>query len=92
MPVPSDQVAGMIGPMRDQLAQAEQDGAGDAAPDDLAEARAALDQMEAIAADCADLGEFSQVLSRDGWWQRFTDPYTRALVAAGEKKYGLGHH
>lgn len=90
MAVAPDQVATMIGPMRDQLAQAEHDGAGDAAPDDIAEARSVLDQMEAIGADCADLGEFSQVLSRDGWWQRFTDPYTRALVAAGEQKYGGG--
>ncbi|MBM3672991.1 MAG: hypothetical protein FJW86_12540 [Actinobacteria bacterium] len=88
MPVPPDQIATMLGPMRDQLAQAEADGAADAAPTDFADARAALDQMEALAAESADMGEWSQVLARDGWWQRFTDPYTRALVAVGEKKYG----
>ena len=34
MPVPSDQVDTMLGPLREQLAQADRDGATDAAPTD----------------------------------------------------------
>jgi hypothetical protein len=78
MPVPADQIAAMLGPMRDQLAQAERDGAAEVAAVDLAAATQALD----------DMGAWSTQLAADNAWLRFTEPFTRALSKVGQAKHG----
>jgi hypothetical protein len=76
--------------MRDQLQQAIAAGAAETAPEDVAAAAAALDHMEALAEGCVDVGAWSTQLAVQNLWATFTEPFTRALGAAGAARYG-GH-
>ncbi|MFL6156448.1 MAG: hypothetical protein ACJ72D_10170 [Marmoricola sp.] len=49
---------------------------------DVDEMAAALAAMEALADQLSDVGEFSTRLANDGYYTRFTDAYSRAMIAA----------
>jgi hypothetical protein len=70
----------MLGPFRDMLADVRSKGSAGADVDEMA---AALDAMEALAGQLSDAGEFSTTLANGGYYTRFTDAYTRVMLAAG---------
>lgn len=67
----------MLGTFRDLLAQTS----GSTGPD-VDEMAAALADMEALSQEMSDVGEFSAKLAGGGYYQRFTDAYTRVMTAA----------
>ena len=69
----------MLGTFRDLLADVQGKGISGA---DVDEMTAALAAMDDLAASMSDVGEFSMKLANDGYYQRFTDAYTRAMLAA----------
>lgn len=71
--------AAMLGTFRDLLADAQGKGMTGADVDEMA---AALAAMDGLAASMNDVGEFSMTLANDGYYTRFTDAYTRAMLAA----------
>ena len=69
----------MLGTFRDLLTDAQGKGMTGA---DVDEMTAALAAMDGLAASMSDVGEFSMKLANDGYYTRFTDAYTRAMLAA----------
>jgi hypothetical protein len=67
----------ILGTFRDLLAQTS----GSTGPD-ADEMAAALADMESLSLQMSDVGEFSAKLAGDGYYQRFTDAYTRVMTAA----------
>ena len=72
-------VDAMLGTFRDLLTGAK--AAGSTGPD-VDEMAAALASMEALSQEMNDVGEFSAKLAGGGYYQRFTDAYTRVMTAA----------
>jgi predicted NBD/HSP70 family sugar kinase len=70
----------MLGTFRDLLADVRGKGLDGA---DVEEMAAALSEMESLAARLSDVGEFSTTLANGGYYTRFTDAYTRVMIAAG---------
>jgi hypothetical protein len=70
----------MLGTFRDLLSGARSDGLTGA---DIEQMATALAAMESLATQVADVGEFSTTLANGGYYTRFTDAYTRAMIAAG---------
>src|SRR3954465_7100651 len=68
----------MLGTFRDLLADVQSKGIAGA---DVDEMSAALGAMDSLAASMNDVGEFSMQLANDGYYTRFTDAYTRAMLA-----------
>lgn len=79
MAVDPAMVDAMLGTFRDLLAGART--AGSTGPD-VDEMAAALASMEALSQEMSDVGEFSARLAGGGYYQRFTDAYTRVMTAA----------
>ncbi|MEO6605181.1 MAG: hypothetical protein ABIN55_06175, partial [Aeromicrobium sp.] len=67
----------ILGTFRDLLAQ----NSGSSGPD-VDEMAAALADMEALSQEMSDVGQFSTKLANGGYYQRFTDAYTRVMTAA----------
>ncbi|MDX6234702.1 MAG: hypothetical protein QOH68_3820 [Nocardioidaceae bacterium] len=72
-------VDAMLGTFRDLLTGAK---AGGSTGQDVDEMAAALASMEALSQEMSDVGEFSAKLAGGGYYQRFTDAYTRVMTAA----------
>jgi hypothetical protein len=72
-------VDAMLGTFRDLLAEAR--GKGLSGPD-VDEMATALADMEALGSQLSDLNEFSTRLANGGYYPRFTDAYTRVMLAA----------
>lgn len=84
MPIDPTLAEAMIGPFRGLL-----DGVAEG--EDAQTMRATLAEMEALARQMSDAGEFSAKLANEGYYQRFTDAYTRAMqAAAGAPASGSG--
>ena len=79
MPVDPAMVDAMVGPFRDMLAGALAQGAEG---DDVDEMGAALAAMEALGQELQDAGDLAGRLAAEGHYQRFTDAYSRAMLAA----------
>ena len=79
MPIDPAMSQAMLGTFRDLLADAQ--GKGLTGPD-VDEMGAALAAMDGLAATMNDVAEFSMKLANDGYYTRFTDAYTRAMLAA----------
>ena len=79
MAVDPAMVDAMLGTFRDLLTGAK--AAGSTGPD-VDEMAAALASMEALSQEMNDVGEFSAKLAGGGYYQRFTDAYTRVMTAA----------
>jgi hypothetical protein len=79
MPIDPTMSAAMLGTFRDLLTDAQSKGLTGADIDEMA---AALAAMDALADQLSDVGEFSAKLANDGYYTRFTDAYTRAMIAA----------
>lgn len=79
MAVDPAMVDAMLGTFRDLLAGARAAGSTGADIDEMA---AALAAMEALGQEMSDVGEFSAKLAGGGYYQRFTDAYTRVMTAA----------
>src|SRR4051812_48298863 len=69
----------MLGTFRDLLADVQSKGIAGA---DVDEMTAALGAMDSLAASMRDVGDFSMKLANDGYYTRFTDAYTRAMLEA----------
>ena len=72
-------VDAMLGTFRDLLTGAR---AAGSTGQDVDEMAAALASMEALSQEMSDVGEFSAKLAGGGYYQRFTDAYTRVMTAA----------
>ncbi|HET6154229.1 MAG TPA: hypothetical protein VFE15_14900 [Marmoricola sp.] len=68
----------MLGTFADLLAGARAQGLQGPDIDEMA---AALAAMDALAVQLSDVGQFSATLASDGYYTRFTDAYTRAMLA-----------
>jgi hypothetical protein len=79
MPIEASMVDAMVGTFRDLLAGARANGSTGANVDEMA---ASLADMEALATQLNDVGEYSAKLAGGGYYQRFTDAYTRVMTAA----------
>lgn len=79
MPIDPAMSAAMLGTFRDLLTGARDQGL---TGPDVEEMAAALDAMDALAQQLSDVGEFSTRLANDGYYTRFTDAYSRAMLAA----------
>jgi len=79
MPIDPAMSQAMLGTFRDLLTDVESKGVTGA---DVDEMSAALAAMDSLAASMTDVGEFSMKLANDGYYTRFTDAYTRAMLAA----------
>ena len=79
MPIDPAMSQAMLGTFRDLLTDAQGKGM---TGDDVEEMAAALAAMDALAASMNDVSEFSMKLANDGYYTRFTDAYTRAMLAA----------
>jgi len=81
MAIDASLVDAMVGPFRDMLTRAQANGSTGADVDEMA---AAVAEMEALAVRLSDVGDYSTQLANGGYYQRFTDAYTRVMtVAAG---------
>ncbi len=80
MPVDRAMVDAMLGSFRDLLSDAREQGLSGQDVDGIA---AALADMEALAGQVGDVNEFSARLSNGDYHTRFTDAYTRVMLAAG---------
>jgi len=69
----------MLGSFRDLLATTAAQGRRGPDVDEMA---SALADMEALGRQLSDPGEYSTRLANEGYYQRFTDAYTRAMLAA----------
>jgi hypothetical protein len=79
MAIEASMVDAMIGPFRDMLAGARANGSAGADVDEMA---AAIAEMEALGQQLSDVGDYSTKLANGGYYQRFTDAYTRVMTAA----------
>ncbi|KRC64581.1 hypothetical protein ASE12_07260 [Aeromicrobium sp. Root236] len=79
MPVDPTMVDAMLGTFRDLLDGVRTSGS---TGQDVGEMAAALAAMEALGQELSDVGEFSAKLAGGGYYQRFTDAYTRVMTAA----------
>jgi hypothetical protein len=79
MAIEASMVDAMVGPFRDMLAGARANGSAGTDVDQMA---AALAEMEALAMQLSDVGDYSTQLANGGYYQRFTDAYTRVMTAA----------
>ena len=79
MPVDPTMVDAMLGTFRDLLSGVRTAGS---TGEDVDEMAAALAAMEAVGQELSDVGDFSAKLAGGGYYQRFTDAYTRVMTAA----------
>jgi hypothetical protein len=79
MAVDPAMVDAMLGTFRDLLAGVR---AAGSTGQDVDEMAAALASLEALGQEMSDVGEFSAKLAGGGYYQRFTDAYTRVMTAA----------
>ncbi len=79
MPIDPAMSDAMLGTFRDLLAGVRAQGANGPDVDEMV---AALDAMEALTQQLSDVGELSTRLANDGYYTRFTDAYTRVMLAA----------
>ncbi len=79
MPVDPTMVDAMLGTFRDLLSGVRNAGS---TGEDVDEMAAALAAMEALGQELSDVGDFSAKLAGGGYYQRFTDAYTRVMTAA----------
>lgn len=79
MAVETSLLDAMVGPFRDLLTGARANGSAGADVDEMA---AALSEMEALGERLSDVGDYSTQLANGGYYQRFTDAYTRVMTAA----------
>ncbi|MDX6278868.1 MAG: hypothetical protein QOJ72_2996 [Nocardioidaceae bacterium] len=79
MPIEASMVDAMVGTFRDLLTGARANGSTGPDVDEMA---AALADMETLATQLNDVGEYSTKLAGGGYYQRFTDAYTRVMTAA----------
>ena len=79
MPVDPTMVDAMLGTFRDLLSGVRSAGS---TGEDVDEMAAALAAMEALGQELSDVGDFSAKLAGGGYYQRFTDAYTRVMTAA----------
>jgi len=79
MPVDRAMADAMLGSFRDLLADARTKGLSGPDVDEMA---AALADMEALAGQVGDVNTFSTRLANGGYYPRFTDAYTRVMLAA----------
>ena len=79
MAVDPAMVDAMLGTFRDLLAETRGKGLSGPDVDDMA---SALADMEALGSELSDLIEFSTRLANGGYYPRFTDAYTRVMLAA----------
>ena len=79
MPVDPTMVDAMLGTFRDLVDGVRTSGS---TGEDVDEMAAALAAMEALGQELSDVGDFSAKLAGGGYYQRFTDAYTRVMTAA----------
>ena len=85
MPVDAATVDMMFNPFRGMLAELRGKGIEG---EDVDECAAALAAMDAVATVAADITEMSTRLGTSGLYQRFSDAYTRAMIAAASPAQG----